>query len=140
MFTTAFALALPLLAIASPYRGRRDNGTEPCSTGSIQCCTETDIVKVLSSSGGSCALFRNVINRFFTQPYSNVGSTLLTLAGLDEHPDAYIGDVAASCSTGIGILNGPTCSGTPMCCSTNVRSVMVIRYGGGADLLICFST
>ena len=49
-----------------------------------------------------------------------MGATLLKLSGLEGHASAYVGSIAASCDTGIGLLDGGRCSGTPVCCGTSV--------------------
>ena len=50
-----------------------------------------------------------------------MGATLLKLSGLSEHPAAYTGVIATSCDTGIGVLDSPACSETPVCCESGVR-------------------
>ena len=119
MFKVALFFALPLLALAFPPvpRGEEGSGSssDGCSSGTISCCQDSDMVSVCCFSVHSPCLSADV-----WQPYSNIGSALLELSGLKDHESAYVGTVASSCDTGIGILDGSTCSGTPVCCSGEV--------------------
>ncbi|KAI0752270.1 hypothetical protein BC629DRAFT_1598615 [Irpex lacteus] len=103
MFRSIVLLALPLLAVATPRltaRGGGSGGT--CNTGSIQCCN--DVYKSNSEKG----------------------KALLKEHNLEAHPNAAWGSVAANCNTGIGILDSPTCSATPVCCESGAGSLVSI--------------
>ncbi|KAI0090958.1 hypothetical protein BDY19DRAFT_991560 [Irpex rosettiformis] len=88
LLATVF-LALPLLTAATAIVGRGS-----CDTGPVHCCETAHKVD------------------------SEAGKALLREHNLENHPSAHFGSVAQNCDTGLGILDGSTCSGAPVCCES----------------------
>ncbi|EJF63705.1 fungal hydrophobin [Dichomitus squalens LYAD-421 SS1] len=96
MFARAFAyaaLALPLLAVATPVEVRNDASS--CSTGSIQCCSS-----VQSSDSASSNIILGLL-----------GIVLGDITGL----------IGLGCSpiTVVGVGSGNACSANAVCCTNN---------------------
>ncbi|KAF8912070.1 fungal hydrophobin-domain-containing protein [Gymnopilus junonius] len=93
-FKPLMLLALPLLAVASPFTTR--TGTTPCNTGNVQCCDKT----VQGSDPKTLSLLQKVLG-------SLDGLLDLNLSGL----------IGLDCSAiDIVRVGGNSCSLQPVCC------------------------
>ena len=123
-FTAATLLALPLLAVATPFEARQDRDCDP---GSLQCCNSTVSVSTFTSSDSvQCAY-----NSWTKQSSSTAANTLAGLLGI------VLGDLTGllglGCSAiGVGSVgSGNACTSSPVCCSsTTAVSSLDFTTGG----------
>ncbi|KAI0337243.1 hypothetical protein BDW22DRAFT_1349294 [Trametopsis cervina] len=100
MFRAIFILALPLLAVATPFAARQAPLGCP-GAAPVQCC------ETLHS------------------PTSHQGKDLLHQHSAEDHPAAFVGMVAAGCNTFLGILDSSTCGTTPVCCQAQPGAINI---------------
>ena len=106
-------LGLPLLAAATPLElEARQGAPQSCTTGSIQCCQQTQSVSVQNHNRSRALTFQLQANSAFV-------GIILGLLGI------VLGDVTGlvglDCSpiSVIGVNSGNACSANTVCCENN---------------------